>query len=91
MMQVSEFRERLNQFLHRQDIRKLTDAERFLAREWCLNLIHREHPEMTDEQAELFYENLINVRVVAVERPLRCSTRRSTAALPAPMAQPTRL
>ena len=28
-MQVSEFRERLNQFLHRQDIRKLTDAERF--------------------------------------------------------------
>jgi hypothetical protein len=66
-MQVSEFRERLNHFLHRQDIRKLTDAERSLAREWCMDLIRREHPEMNDEQAEHFYENLINVRVITVD------------------------
>jgi hypothetical protein len=66
-MQVSEFRERLNQFLHRQDIRKLTDAERSLARDWCMDLIRREHPEMNEEQRELFYENLINVRVITVD------------------------
>jgi hypothetical protein len=66
-MQVSEFRERLNQFLHRQDIRKLTNAERSLARDWCLDLIRREHPEMNDEQVEFFYENLINVRVITVD------------------------
>jgi hypothetical protein len=66
-MQVSEFRERLNQFLHRQDIRKLTDAERSLARDWCLDIIRREHPEMNEEQVEFFYENLINVRVITVD------------------------
>jgi hypothetical protein len=67
VMQVSELRERLNQFLHRQNIRKLTPEERSLAREWCLDLIHREHPELNDEQAELFYENLINVRIITVD------------------------
>ena len=67
VMQVSEIRERLNQFLHRQDIRKLTPAERSLARQWCMDLIHREHPELSSEQAERFYENLINVRVITVD------------------------
>jgi hypothetical protein len=59
-MQVSELRDRLNQFLHRQDIRKLTPDERAMAREWCLDVIRREHPERS-------YENLIQVRFVAVD------------------------
>jgi hypothetical protein len=66
-MQVSEFRERLNLFLHRQDIRKLTPEERSLARDWCMDLIRREHPEFNEAQAEHFYDNLINVRVIAVD------------------------
>jgi hypothetical protein len=67
VMQVSELRERLNLFLHRQNIRKLTVAERELAREWCLDVIRREHPEFNEEQSERFYDNLINIRVIAVD------------------------
>lgn len=67
MMQVAELRERLNQFLHRQNVRKLTPQERELARDWCLDLIRREHPEFTPEQMERFYENLIHVRVIPVD------------------------
>jgi hypothetical protein len=66
-MNVSDFRARLNLFLHRQTVRKLTAAEISLAREWCMDVIRREHPEMTPDQAERFYENLIHVRVIAVD------------------------
>lgn len=66
-MQVSEIRERLNQFLHRQNIRKLTAEERAMAREWCLDVIRREHPELDEDERELFYENLVRVRLVAVD------------------------
>lgn len=66
-MNVSDLRERLNLFLYRQNVRKLTEAEIALAREWCMDVIHREHPEFTDEEAERFYENLIHVRVIAVD------------------------
>jgi hypothetical protein len=48
-------------------VRKLTVEERGLARDWCMNLIHREHPGWSDEQAERFYDNLINVQVIAVD------------------------
>jgi hypothetical protein len=66
-MQVSEIRERLNQFLHRQTVRKLTPAERAAARDWCLDLIRREHPEFDEQERERFYENLLNIRVIAVD------------------------
>jgi len=66
-MNVSDLRGRLNLFLHRQTVRRLTEAEIALARDWCMDLIHREHPELTAEQAERFYENLIHVRVIAVD------------------------
>jgi hypothetical protein len=67
VMDVAAFKEQLNLFLHRQNIRKLTTAECTLAREWCMDLIRREHAEWSSEQAERFYDNLINVRVVAVD------------------------
>ncbi len=57
----------MNLFLHRQTIRRLTESEIALAREWCLDVIHREHPELTSEQAEKFYDNLIHIRVTAVD------------------------
>ena len=66
-MNFSDFADRFNQFLYRQSIRKLTDAERELAREWSMAFIRREHPNLSDEQAERFYENLIHVRVRAVD------------------------
>jgi hypothetical protein len=67
MMDVSDLRERLNQFLHRQNVRKLTPEEREMAKQWCIDVIRREHPKFTDEQVEAYYENLINVRVTAVD------------------------
>ncbi len=67
MMQAAELRERLNLFLHRKNVRKLTPKERELAREWCMDLIRREHPEFSEEQRERFYENLIHVRVIPVD------------------------
>jgi hypothetical protein len=64
---LSDFTDRFNQFLYRQSIRKLTPAERQLARDWSMAFIRREHPNLSDEQAERFYENLIHVRVTAVD------------------------
>lgn len=66
-MDVAEFKGQLNRFLHRQNIRKLTPEERSLARDWCMDLIRREHPEWNEDQAERFYDNLLNVRFVAVD------------------------
>ena len=64
---LTAFTEKFNLFLYRQHIRKLGPEEIALAREWSLNLIRREHPHLTEEQVERFYENLIHVRVSAVD------------------------
>jgi hypothetical protein len=66
-MNISDLADRFNQFLYRQSIRKLTDAERQLARDWSMAFIRREHPNFSEEQAEGFYENLIHVRITAVD------------------------
>jgi hypothetical protein len=61
-----DFTERFNKFLYKRHIRKLgSDIES--AREWCLDLIRREHPHLTEEQRETFYHNLIAVRFTAVD------------------------
>jgi hypothetical protein len=67
IMDVSDLRERLNRFLHLQNVRKLTPEERELAKQWCVEFIRREHPKLTDEQVEAFYENLLNLRITAVD------------------------
>jgi hypothetical protein len=67
MSSFSAFTERFNLFLYRQNIRKLSGAEIELAREWSMTLIRKEHPDFTPEQVERFYENLINVRISAVD------------------------
>jgi len=64
---LNAFAERFNLFLYRQNIRKLGPEEIALAREWSLNLIRREHPQLTEEQVERFYENLIHIEVSAVD------------------------
>ena len=67
MNSVTDFTERFNLFLYRQHIRKLGPAEIELARNWCLDLIRREHPRLTEEEVVRFYDNLINVKVTAVD------------------------
>jgi len=66
-MSLSAFTERFNLFLYRQHVLKLSPAEIEMAREWSLNLIRKEHPDLTDQQVERFYENLINVQVTVVD------------------------
>ncbi len=66
-MSFIEFTERFNHFHYRQSIRKLGEADIHLAREWSINLIRKEHPDLTPEQVERFYENLIHVQVTAVD------------------------
>ena len=63
----SEFSERFNDFLYRQSIRRLSDAEITLARDWSLEFIRREHPHLDEEQIERFYEKLVQVEYVAVD------------------------
>ena len=66
-MTPTEFAERVNLFLYRQHIRKLGPSEIEVAREWCFNLIRREHPQWSQEEVERFYENLIHVKITAVD------------------------
>jgi hypothetical protein len=61
-----DFAGRFNKFLYRQHIRKL-GSEIETAREWCLDLIRREYPQLNEEQRERFYQNLITVQVTAVD------------------------
>ncbi len=74
MSSLSVFTERFNLFLYRQHIRKLGPAEIEAAREWCFNLIRKEHPELNEAQVERLYENLIHVEVTAVDEWTRRMT-----------------
>lgn len=66
-MNPAEFAERVNLFLYRQHIRKLGPGEIETAKEWCLGLIRREHPRLTEEEVQRFYENLLHMQVTAVD------------------------
>ena len=66
-MNLADFTERFNHFLYRQSIRKLSESEIQLARDWTLDFIRREHPQLGEEQVLRFYENLIKVHVHAVD------------------------
>jgi hypothetical protein len=74
MEHLSDFAGRFNQFLYRQQMRRLGKKEVDLARGWCLNIIRREYPHLSEEQRERFYENLIHVQVTAVDEWTRRMT-----------------
>jgi len=61
------FAERLNLFYYRQHLRKLGPSDIETARNWCMNFIRREHPHLSDEEAERFYESLIRVELIPVD------------------------
>lgn len=67
MRSVSDFADRFNLFLYQQHIRKLGPSEREVAKTWCMDMIRKEHPELTQEQMERFYENLVTVKWNAVD------------------------
>jgi len=64
--QLPTFTERFNKFLYKRSIQKL-GADIQIAREWCLDLIRREHPHLNEEQREQFYHNLITIQMRPVD------------------------
>jgi hypothetical protein len=62
-----ELPERVNKFLYKKDVRRLTRADRELAKRWTLQLIRDSHPRWTDEQVEADYDRLLAFRVEAVD------------------------
>ena len=67
-MNFLDLPERLNSFLYRKDVRRLTRADRELAKRWTMQLIRDSHPLWTDAQIEADYERLLAVRVEAVDQ-----------------------
>jgi len=58
---------RFNLILYGQHIRKLGPSGREMAREWCLMVSRREHPQLTKEEIDRFYENLITIKWSSVD------------------------
>ncbi len=59
--------ELFERFLYRQHVRKLDQSDGQAARQWCLGLIRREHPDWDEPRVLKFYEDLINVRFYVVD------------------------
>jgi hypothetical protein len=59
--------ERLNTFLYKKDLQRLTPADMSLARTWTLSLIREGHPHWDEAQVEAYYEHLAAIRVQAVD------------------------
>jgi len=62
-----EFSDRVNRFLHRKEVGKLTRAERRMANAWTLRMIRERHPGWSDRQVRDYFQNLIYVKVRVVK------------------------
>lgn len=60
--------ERVNNLLYHKQIGSLTKREAGLAETWTLQMIRDSHPKWTEDQIRTYYENLANIRVVAVDQ-----------------------
>ncbi|MDZ4788972.1 MAG: hypothetical protein SH807_08525 [Blastochloris sp.] len=60
--------ERINKLLYHRQVGSLTQREAGLAKVWTLELIRDSHPKWTEQQIESYYNNLVNIRVVAVDQ-----------------------
>ena len=66
-MGLFEFSERVNRYLHRKEVGKLTRDERRMANAWTLRLIRERHPGWSDKQVRDYFQNLIHIKVRAVK------------------------
>jgi hypothetical protein len=60
--------ERINKLLYHRQVGSLTRKEAELAETWTLQLIREGHPQWTEEQIRSYYDQLVNIRVVAVDQ-----------------------
>jgi len=60
--------ERINSFLYKKDVGRLTQADRESAKRWTMRLIRDSHPRWTEAQVEADYEKLLAVRIETVDQ-----------------------
>jgi hypothetical protein len=60
--------ERINKLLYHRQVGSMTRRESELATNWTLQLIRDGHPKWSEEQVKNYYDNLVNIRVVAVDQ-----------------------
>lgn len=60
--------ERVNKLLYHRQVGSLTKREAGLAEAWTLQIIRDSHPKWAEAQVQEYYDNLANIRVVAVDQ-----------------------
>jgi hypothetical protein len=59
--------QKLDGFLYRRVMGKMTVAEIDASKVWCFRMIRRNNPTFTEEQIQQYYDNLIHIRSYAVD------------------------
>jgi hypothetical protein len=66
-MDLSKVSEKIDRFLYRRSIQKLSKEDLESAKIWSLEMIRANHPRWTEDEVQKYYESLLNVRVYVVD------------------------
>lgn len=66
-MNLLELPERINLLLYRKQVHRLTRQDREQAIAWTLQLIRDRNPGWSEERVRAYYDQLLNIRVIAVD------------------------
>jgi hypothetical protein len=58
---------RVEGFLYRKSVQKLTPQDLESAKIWSMNMLRLNHPEWSEAQREKYYNSLLNIRVYVVD------------------------
>ncbi len=67
-MNFLELPERINRLLYKKEVVKLGRRDMELATRWTMEMIRDRNPEWSEEQVRMYYDRLLNVRVIAVDQ-----------------------
>lgn len=67
-MNFLDLPERINTFLYKKDVKRLSRADRDLAKRWTMQLIRDSHPHWSEAQIEADYDRLLAVRIETVDQ-----------------------
>ena len=67
-MNFLKITEGLNRFLYRKDVVRLTRNDLELATRWTKLLIRDGHPRWSESEIDAYYDQLMQIRVVAVDQ-----------------------
>lgn len=63
--------EKLNTLLYRREMEKISSSDAQLAIDWTLEMIRSSHPHWDEARVQRYYENLLHLKVVAVDQFIR--------------------